>query len=45
MRRRLPRTGGDRYQVVVHVDTGTLSGQDGGARCEIDHGPPLAGSA
>ena len=39
-----PRTGGDRYQVVVHVDTATLGGQDGGARCEIDHGPPLAGS-
>ncbi|HET9738426.1 MAG TPA: DUF222 domain-containing protein [Solirubrobacteraceae bacterium] len=38
------RTGGDRYQVVVHVDTATLSGQDGGARCEIDHGPPLAAS-
>ncbi len=38
------RTGGDRYQVVVHVDTATLSGQEGGARCEIDHGPPLAAS-
>ena len=36
------RTGGDRYQVVVHVDTATLSGGGDGERCEIDHGPPLA---
>jgi hypothetical protein len=40
------RSGGDRYQVVVHVDTATLSGDgdgDGdGERCELDHGPPLA---
>ena len=36
------RTGGDRYQVVLHVDTATLSGADDGGRCELDHGPPLA---
>jgi hypothetical protein len=36
------RSGGDRYQVVVHVDTATLSGDGGGERCELDHGPPLA---
>jgi Domain of unknown function (DUF222)/HNH endonuclease len=35
------RTGGDRYQVLLHVDTATLTGGDG-ERCEIDHGPPLA---
>ncbi len=36
------RSGGDRYQVLVHVDTATLSGGGDGERCEIDHGPPLA---
>jgi hypothetical protein len=46
------RTGGDRCQVVVHVDVATLTG-DGAAgppaegvsaetRCELDGGPPLA---
>ena len=38
------RSGGDRYQVLVHVDTATLSGGADGERCEIDHGPPLAAS-
>jgi Domain of unknown function (DUF222)/HNH endonuclease len=34
------RTGGDRYQVVVHVDSATL--HDGsGERCELDDGTPL----
>jgi Domain of unknown function (DUF222)/HNH endonuclease len=36
-----PRTGGDRYQVVVHVDSATL-GDDSGKRCELDDGMPLA---
>jgi Domain of unknown function (DUF222)/HNH endonuclease len=36
------RTGGDRYQVVVHVDTATLSGGEEAGRCELDHGPPVA---
>ena len=34
------RAGGDRYQVVVHIDTDVLTGGEG--RCELDHGPPLA---
>ncbi len=41
---RASRTGGDRYQVLVHVDTATLSSGGDGERCEIDHGPPLAAS-
>src|SRR4051812_47019470 len=36
------RTGGDRYQVVVHVDAPTLRGGDGGGRCELDDHAPLA---
>jgi Domain of unknown function (DUF222)/HNH endonuclease len=36
------RTGGDRYQVVVHVDAGTLTGQEPGGRCELEDGSPLA---
>jgi hypothetical protein len=36
------RTGGDRYQVVVHADAGALSGQEPGGRCELDDGSPLA---
>jgi Domain of unknown function (DUF222)/HNH endonuclease len=36
------RTGGDRYQVLVHVDTATLAGTDPAGRCEFDHGAPLA---
>ena len=39
------RSGGDRYQVVVHVDTGTLRGDDTGERCELEHGPALAASS
>jgi hypothetical protein len=35
------RTGGDRYQVVVHVDTSTLREGDDGT-CELDTGVPLA---
>jgi Domain of unknown function (DUF222)/HNH endonuclease len=34
------RSGGDRYQVVLHVDPEVLDGGEG--RCELDHGPPLA---
>jgi hypothetical protein len=37
------RTGGDRYQVVVHVDAPTLGGDDPGGRCELDDQAPLAG--
>jgi len=36
------RTGGDRYQVVVHVDTATLRAGERGATCELDDGMPLA---
>jgi hypothetical protein len=36
------RTGGDRYQVVVHADVATLSGAEAGARCELEDGMPLA---
>ena len=35
------RTGGDRVQVVLHVDTAALRGDPGG-RCELDDGSPLA---
>jgi hypothetical protein len=35
------RSGGDRYQVVIHVDAETIAdGADG--RCELDGGPALA---
>jgi Domain of unknown function (DUF222)/HNH endonuclease len=36
------RTGGDRYQVLVHVDAATLAGDGDGGRCELAHGAPLA---
>jgi hypothetical protein len=36
------RSGGDRYQVVVHIDTATLRGDGRGERCELDDGTPLA---
>jgi Domain of unknown function (DUF222)/HNH endonuclease len=36
------RTGGDRHQVLVHVDAATLSGVDESGRCELEHGAPLA---
>ena len=36
------RTGGDRYQVVVHADAAALSGEEPGGRCELDDGSPLA---
>jgi hypothetical protein len=35
------RAGGDRYQVVVHVEAGTLTG-DGEGRCELADGVALA---
>lgn len=35
------RTGGERYQVVVHVDAGTLT-HDADGRCELDDGRQLA---
>jgi len=35
------RTGGERYQVVVHVDAQTLA-QDADGRCELADGRPLA---
>jgi hypothetical protein len=37
------RTGGDRYQVVVHVDAATLRDSTRGEQCELDDGAPLAG--
>jgi len=36
------RTGGDRHQVLVHVDVATLAGTDDAGRCELDDGAPLA---
>ncbi len=36
------RTGGDRYQVVLHADAAALSGDEPGGRCELDDGPPVA---
>jgi Domain of unknown function (DUF222) len=36
------RNGGDRHQVVVHVDAPTLRGPGRGERCELDDGAPLA---
>ena len=39
---RTARSGGDRYQVVVHADAGALSGEQGGGRCELADGSPLA---
>lgn len=36
------RTGGDRCQVVVHADAGTLAGEKPGGRCELEDGSPLA---
>ncbi len=37
------RTGGDRHQVVVHVDADVLAGSpDAGGRCELADGSPLA---
>jgi hypothetical protein len=36
------RTGGDRYQVVLHADAATLSGDEPGGRCELEDGSPLA---
>ena len=36
------RSGGDRHQVVVHVDAPTLRSSGRGERCELDDGAPLA---
>jgi hypothetical protein len=36
------RTGGDRYQVLVHVDPAALAGDPAAERCELDHGARLA---
>jgi hypothetical protein len=41
-RDRRGRSGGDRYQVVVHVDLETLATGDSGNRCELAAGVPLA---
>jgi hypothetical protein len=35
------RSGGDRHQIVVHVDAQTLK-HDHAGRCELEHGPALA---
>jgi hypothetical protein len=37
------RSGGDRHQVVVHVDAATLRGEDESGRSELDDGAPLSG--
>jgi hypothetical protein len=39
---RATRTGGDRFQVVVHVDAATLAAGGAGERCELEGGEPLA---
>jgi Domain of unknown function (DUF222)/HNH endonuclease len=36
------RAGGDRYQVVVHVDAAAIGGASAQARCELADGAPLA---
>jgi hypothetical protein len=36
------RSGGDRVQVLLHVDAAALSGQAAHGRCELDDGPALA---
>lgn len=36
------RTGGDRVQLVVHLDADTLSDAHRDGRCELEHGPALA---
>lgn len=36
------RSGGDRHQVVVHVDAPTLRSRERGERCELEDGAPLA---
>jgi Domain of unknown function (DUF222) len=36
------RTGGDRYQVVVHVDSATLRTRQRGELCELDPTTPIA---
>jgi Domain of unknown function (DUF222) len=36
------RSGGDRHQVVLHVDAPTLRTRERGERCELEDGAPLA---
>jgi hypothetical protein len=36
------RTGGDRYQVVIHIEQTALSGEAGEGGCMLDDGPALA---
>lgn len=36
------RTGGDRVQLVVHVDADTLTDANAHGRCELDHGPAIS---
>jgi Domain of unknown function (DUF222) len=36
------RSGGERYQVVVHVDADALANDDGEGGCALDDGPALA---
>ena len=36
------RSGGDRHQVVVHVDAPTLRAEGRGERCELEDGAPVA---
>jgi uncharacterized protein DUF222/HNH endonuclease len=36
------RSGGDRYQVVVHVDAAALSSSDDSGGCMLEDGPPVA---
>ena len=33
--------GGDRHQIVVHVDAETLQGASAGSCCELEHGPAI----
>src|SRR5262249_8319539 len=40
-REHVDRTGGERYQLVVHVDQGALE-EDAEGRCELEDGPALA---
>ncbi len=36
------RTGGDRHQVVIHVDEAVFKDSHACGRCEIENGPPIA---
>jgi Domain of unknown function (DUF222)/HNH endonuclease len=36
------RSGGERYELVVHADASALAGDDAEGHCEIEHGPAMS---